>query len=80
MLEKFSALAVLFVIIIVLFTVVKAFTYYCTVRCLLPSCCDSTVSIWVINTHFIESVGIMAFAFVCHHNTYLIYGSLLRRS
>ncbi|CAI8049375.1 Putative sodium-coupled neutral amino acid transporter 11 [Geodia barretti] len=80
MLEKFSALAVLFVTVIVLFTVAKAATYYCSVRCFLPSCCDTPISIWVINTHFIESVGIMAFAFVCHHNTYLIYGSLLRRS
>ena len=80
MLEKFSALAVLFVTAIVLFTVVKAATYYCSVRCFLPSCCDTPLSIWLINTHFIESVGIMAFAFVCHHNTYLIYGSLVRRS
>ena len=27
-------------------------------------------------TRFIQSIGVMAFAYVCHHNTFLIYASL----
>ncbi|KAI8900633.1 transmembrane amino acid transporter protein-domain-containing protein [Globomyces pollinis-pini] len=30
----------------------------------------------VVDTGLFEAIGVISFAFVCHHNTYLIYGSL----
>lgn len=79
-LEKFSAFAVLCITFIVGVTVYEATHLFCAVRCFQPSCCESPFTTWVINKDILPAFGIMTSAFVCHHNTYLIYDSLKQRS
>lgn len=37
----------------------------------------STTPFTIIDSGFFEAVGVISFAYVCHHNTLLIYGSLM---
>ncbi|XP_064405359.1 putative sodium-coupled neutral amino acid transporter 11 [Halichondria panicea] len=75
-LEKLSLFAILCIVFIVCVTVYEVFHLYCPVRCFEPTCCDTPITSWIGNKDVTQTIGIMAGAFVCHHNTYLIYGSL----
>lgn len=35
-----------------------------------------TLPLWTINSGVFQAIGVISFAFVCHHNSLLIYGSL----
>lgn len=41
-----------------------------------PDLKGSTSAFNIIDSGFFEAVGVISFAYVCHHNTLLIYGSL----
>lgn len=41
-----------------------------------PALRGSTSGLLVANSGFFQAVGVISFAFVCHHNSLLIYGSL----
>lgn len=50
-----------------------------------PSCCVGTEPLnifadWVINLEVFSAIGVIAFAYVCHHNIFLIYNSLKNRT
>ncbi|KAJ5610351.1 hypothetical protein N7510_007070 [Penicillium lagena] len=70
-LAKASALALVSMIVIVVTVITQGFR--------VPS--DSRGEIkshLIINSGFFQAVGVISFAFVCHHNSLLIYGSLKR--
>lgn len=80
-LEKFSAFAVVCIVFIVTVTFYEVTNLFCAVRCFRPALVDGEVfATWFINKSFVQGIGIMGAAFVCHHNTYLIYASLSNRS
>eukprot|EP00049_Salpingoeca_infusionum_P011601 m.202579 g.202579 ORF g.202579 m.202579 type:complete len:465 (+) comp14977_c1_seq14:3016-4410(+) len=41
---------------------------------------NTTGDLTVFNSRFVQAIGVMAFAYVCHHNTFLIYMSLKERT
>lgn len=66
-LGKFSAAAMVALLYIAIVVVVNAITT--------PSS-EKNHSLKVINGNFFPSIGNIAFAYVCHHNTFLLYRSL----
>ncbi|PGH22953.1 hypothetical protein AJ80_03002 [Polytolypa hystricis UAMH7299] len=68
-LAKASTLALISMVIIVITVITQGF------RVPPESRGDIKGSLF-INTGFIQAVGVISFAFVCHHNSLLIYGSL----
>ncbi|KAJ5812238.1 hypothetical protein N7474_008539 [Penicillium riverlandense] len=70
-LAKASALALVSMIIIVITVITQGFR--------VPSHSRGEIkSHLIINSGFFQAVGVISFAFVCHHNSLLIYGSLKR--
>ncbi|KAJ5474606.1 hypothetical protein N7475_004172 [Penicillium sp. IBT 31633x] len=70
-LAKASALALVSMIVIVVTVITQGFR--------VPSESRGDIkSHLVFNTGFFQAVGVISFAFVCHHNSLLIYGSLKR--
>ncbi|KAH8888262.1 hypothetical protein GQ53DRAFT_749201 [Thozetella sp. PMI_491] len=70
-LAKASTLALISMLIIVLTVVIQGF--------FVPSEDRGTLASWrllVINDGIFQAIGVISFAFVCHHNSLLIYGSL----
>ncbi|KDR11093.1 Putative sodium-coupled neutral amino acid transporter 11 [Zootermopsis nevadensis] len=68
-LAKISFLSLVFVA----FILITIFIRLGTLHDIIPSTHDS----WrFANWGIIPSIGIMAFAFMCHHNTFLLYGSI----
>ncbi|KAJ5320350.1 hypothetical protein PENANT_c010G07942 [Penicillium antarcticum] len=70
-LAKASALALVSMIVIVVTVITQGFR--------VPSESRGDIkSHLIINSGFFQAVGVISFAFVCHHNSLLIYGSLKR--
>ncbi|KAJ5179779.1 Vacuolar amino acid transporter 2 [Penicillium capsulatum] len=68
-LAKASALALISMLVIVVTVVTQGFR--------VPSESRGEVkSHLIVNSGFFQAVGVISFAFVCHHNSLLIYGSL----
>ncbi|XP_063215986.1 putative sodium-coupled neutral amino acid transporter 11 isoform X2 [Bacillus rossius redtenbacheri] len=68
-LAKISFLSLAFVTLILVFILVRLGS----LRSQVPSTDDA----WQFaNWNVIPAIGIMAFAFMCHHNTFLLYGSI----
>ncbi|KAJ5711606.1 hypothetical protein N7488_005762 [Penicillium malachiteum] len=70
-LAKASALALVSMIIIVVTVITQGFRVPAASR-------GEVKSHLLINSGFFQAVGVISFAFVCHHNSLLIYGSLKR--
>ncbi|KAJ5339208.1 hypothetical protein N7452_005936 [Penicillium brevicompactum] len=70
-LAKASALALVSMIVIVVTVITQGFRVP-------PDARGEIKSHLVFNTGFFQAVGVISFAFVCHHNSLLIYGSLKR--
>ncbi|KAJ5614341.1 hypothetical protein N7528_007995 [Penicillium herquei] len=70
-LAKASALALVSMIIIVVTVITQGFRVPAESR-------GEVKSHLLINSGFFQAVGVISFAFVCHHNSLLIYGSLKR--
>lgn len=65
-----ASLVSLFLVVFILFTIfIRLFTLYNTV----PTTYDAYE---IYNSGVIPAIGIMAFAFMCHHNVFLLYGSI----
>eukprot|EP00052_Salpingoeca_macrocollata_P010778 m.83514 g.83514 ORF g.83514 m.83514 type:complete len:386 (+) comp17724_c0_seq2:179-1336(+) len=71
-LSKWSALALLGVAIITLTVIVRG--------ALVEPPADRGELFTVINPRVVQAIGVLSFAYVCHHNSFLIYGSLVRAS
>ncbi|PYH45170.1 putative amino acid transporter [Aspergillus saccharolyticus JOP 1030-1] len=68
-LAKASALALISMVVIVIAVITQGFR--------VPSESRGDVkSLLFVNSGFFQAVGVISFAFVCHHNSLLIYGSL----
>ncbi|KAF9887882.1 hypothetical protein FE257_009542 [Aspergillus nanangensis] len=68
-LAKASTLALLSMLVIVIAVLTQGFR--------VPSESRGEVkSLLIVNSGFFQAVGVISFAFVCHHNSLLIYGSL----
>ncbi|RAK72355.1 putative amino acid transporter [Aspergillus fijiensis CBS 313.89] len=68
-LAKASALALVSMVVIVVAVITQGFR--------VPSESRGDVkSLLFVNSGFFQAVGVISFAFVCHHNSLLIYGSL----
>ncbi|KAG9243990.1 amino acid transporter-like protein [Calycina marina] len=69
-LSKASTLALISMTVILLTVVTQGF--------LVPAESRGTFStpLWTINGGVFQAIGVISFAFVCHHNSLLIYGSL----
>ncbi|KAJ5281513.1 hypothetical protein N7478_006885 [Penicillium angulare] len=70
-LAKASALALVSMIIIVVTVITQGFRVPAESR-------GEIRSHLFVNSGFFQAVGVISFAFVCHHNSLLIYGSLKR--
>ncbi|KOS47604.1 hypothetical protein ACN38_g1401 [Penicillium nordicum] len=70
-LAKASALALVSMIVIVVTVITQGFRVP-------PESRGEIKSHLIFNTGFFQAVGVISFAFVCHHNSLLIYGSLKR--
>ncbi|KAJ5655454.1 hypothetical protein N7507_007404 [Penicillium longicatenatum] len=70
-LAKASALAFVSMIIIVITVITQGFRVPAESR-------GEIKSHLIVNSGFFQAVGVISFAFVCHHNSLLIYGSLKR--
>ncbi|KAJ5747798.1 uncharacterized protein N7511_009494 [Penicillium nucicola] len=70
-LAKASALALVSMIVIVVTVITQGFRVP-------PESRGDIKSHLIINSGFFQAVGVISFAFVCHHNSLLIYGSLKR--
>lgn len=68
-LAKASALALVSMIVIILTVVVRG-------PAVTPPDAKMTLPLWTVNVGFFQAVSVISFAFVCHHNTLLIYNSL----
>ncbi|KAJ5176306.1 Vacuolar amino acid transporter 2 [Penicillium canariense] len=68
-LAKASALALVSMIVIVVTVITQGFRVPADSR-------GEIKSHLIFNTGFFQAVGVISFAFVCHHNSLLIYGSL----
>ncbi|KAJ5191035.1 Vacuolar amino acid transporter 2 [Penicillium cinerascens] len=70
-LAKASALALVSMVVIVVTVITQGFR--------VPSESRGDIkNIVIVNSGFFQAVGVISFAFVCHHNSLLIYGSLKR--
>ncbi|XP_043930761.1 putative sodium-coupled neutral amino acid transporter 11 isoform X3 [Protopterus annectens] len=68
-LGKVSLLSVVFAVLILTIVIVRLVTFGPSV--------PSTQDAWAFaQPNAIQAIGVVAFAFVCHHNSFLIYGSL----
>lgn len=68
-LAKASLLSLFFVVFILFAITVRLFTF--------SSVVPTTNNAWQLyNWGVIPAIGIMAFAFMCHHNVFLLYGSI----
>ncbi|KAJ6030239.1 uncharacterized protein N7446_000700 [Penicillium canescens] len=70
-LAKASALALVSMIVIVVTVITQGFRVSSESR-------GDIKSHLIINSGFFQAIGVISFAFVCHHNSLLIYGSLKR--
>ncbi|KAJ5763861.1 Vacuolar amino acid transporter 2 [Penicillium manginii] len=70
-LAKASALALVSMVVIVVTVLTQGFRVPAESR-------GEVKSHLIINSGFFQAVGVISFAFVCHHNSLLIYGSLKR--
>ncbi|KGO40097.1 Amino acid transporter, transmembrane [Penicillium expansum] len=70
-LAKASALALISMVVIVVTVITQGFRVP-------PESRGEIKSHLIFNTGFFQAVGVISFAFVCHHNSLLIYGSLKR--
>ncbi|KAJ6103942.1 hypothetical protein N7486_004164 [Penicillium sp. IBT 16267x] len=70
-LAKASALAFVSMIVIVVTVITQGFRVPAESR-------GEIKSHLIVNSGFFQAVGVISFAFVCHHNSLLIYGSLKR--
>ncbi|KAJ5653355.1 hypothetical protein N7490_000358 [Penicillium lividum] len=70
-LAKASALAFVSMIVIVVTVITQGFRVPAESR-------GEFKSHLIVNSGFFQAVGVISFAFVCHHNSLLIYGSLKR--
>lgn len=68
-LAKASALALVSMVVITLTVAIRG-------PALSPSDAHMSLPLWTINTGFFQAVSVISFAFVCHHNSLLIYDSL----
>lgn len=68
-LAKASTLALVSMIVIVITVAVRG-------PMVAPPDAHMSLSQWTINSSFFQAVAVISFAFVCHHNTLLIYDSL----
>ncbi|KGO68479.1 Amino acid transporter, transmembrane [Penicillium italicum] len=68
-LAKASALALVSMVVIVVTVITQGFRVP-------PESRGEIKSHLIFNTGFFQAVGVISFAFVCHHNSLLIYGSL----
>ncbi|KIV88767.1 hypothetical protein PV10_08412 [Exophiala mesophila] len=68
-LSKASTLALISMLIIIVTVVTQGFLVDNELR-------GSVKGLLFVNDGFFEAVGVISFAFVCHHNSLLIYGSL----
>jgi len=68
-LAKASALALLSMVVIVVTVIVQGFRVSSDLR-------GDVKGFIFINSGFFQAIGVISFAFVCHHNSLLIYGSL----
>jgi len=68
-LAKASALALLSMVVIVITVIVQGFRVSSDLR-------GDIKGFIFINSGFFQAIGVISFAFVCHHNSLLIYGSL----
>ncbi|XP_027721883.1 putative sodium-coupled neutral amino acid transporter 11 isoform X3 [Vombatus ursinus] len=68
-LGKASLISAVLTAVILIFVIVRVFT--------LGPYISRTEDAWVFaKPNAIQAVGIMSFAFICHHNSFLVYGSL----
>ncbi|KAE8353926.1 amino acid transporter [Aspergillus coremiiformis] len=68
-LAKASTLALLSMVIIVVAMITQGFRVPSETR-------GEVKNLLIVNSGFFQAVGVISFAFVCHHNSLLIYGSL----
>ncbi|PWY86214.1 amino acid transporter [Aspergillus heteromorphus CBS 117.55] len=68
-LAKASALALISMVVIVVAVMTQGFRVPAESR-------GDVKSLLLVNNGFFQAVGVISFAFVCHHNSLLIYGSL----
>ncbi|OJJ03703.1 hypothetical protein ASPVEDRAFT_43197 [Aspergillus versicolor CBS 583.65] len=68
-LAKASTLALLSMAVIVIAVLTQGFRVS-------PESRGDVKSLFFVNSGFFQAVGVISFAFVCHHNSLLIYGSL----
>lgn len=68
-LAKASALALVSMIVITLTVAIRG-------PAVTPADATMTLPLWTVNKGFFQAVSVISFAFVCHHNTLLIYNSL----
>lgn len=69
-LAKASTLALISMLVILVAVLTQGFTVPAESRG------PITLSDWTISTGIFQAIGVISFAFVCHHNSLLIYGSL----
>ncbi|CAN8103756.1 unnamed protein product [Discula destructiva] len=69
-LAKASTLALISMVVIIVTVVVQGFLTPAEDRG------EFTTPLLTINTGIFQAIGVISFAFVCHHNSLLIYGSL----
>ncbi|XP_036601364.1 putative sodium-coupled neutral amino acid transporter 11 isoform X2 [Trichosurus vulpecula] len=68
-LGKASLISAVLTAVILTFVIIRVFT--------LGPYISRTEDVWVFaKPNAIQAVGIMSFAFICHHNSFLVYGSL----
>ncbi|KAL5363637.1 transmembrane amino acid transporter protein-domain-containing protein [Aspergillus floccosus] len=68
-LAKASTLALISMLVIVVAVITQGFRVP-------PESRGEVKSLLLVNSGFFQAVGVISFAFVCHHNSLLIYGSL----
>lgn len=68
-LAKASALALVSMVVITLTVAIRG-------PALSPADARMTLPLWTVNSGFFQAVSVISFAFVCHHNSLLIYDSL----
>uniref|UniRef100_A0ABM5EY27 Putative sodium-coupled neutral amino acid transporter 11 n=1 Tax=Pogona vitticeps TaxID=103695 RepID=A0ABM5EY27_9SAUR len=68
-LGKVSFISLILTIVILIVGIIRAITFSAQI--------SQTENPWVFaKPNAIQAIGVMSFAFICHHNSFLIYGSL----
>ncbi|XP_066468225.1 putative sodium-coupled neutral amino acid transporter 11 isoform X1 [Tiliqua scincoides] len=68
-LGKVSFISLILTVVILLIGIIRAITFSSQV--------PQTEDAWVFaKPNAIQAIGVMSFAFICHHNSFLVYGSL----